>query len=71
MITWVRTLTRFTRATYRRARSRAIARMVKAKAEMEATYPFTVLSDLADYKIARHEALAIVARARREAGMWT
>ena len=64
-------MTKFTRATYRRARSRAVARMLTARAEMEATYPFTVLSDLADYKIARHEELAIVARGRREAGMWS
>lgn len=60
-------MTRFTRATYRRARSRAIARALTA----HDTYIETRSRDAwIGLRVARWEAEQIVARARREKGMW-
>ena len=61
-------MTKFTRATYRRARSKAIARALTA----HDTYIETLSRDAwIDARVARWEAEQIVARGRREAGMWT
>lgn len=63
----------FTRRTYRAARRRAISRMLEARDVWDIAIPDTPARRLlrVEYLIARHLARGIVARARREKGMWT
>lgn len=66
-------MTSFSRRTYRAARRRAISRMLEARDVWGIAIPDTPARRLlrVDYLIARHLARGIVARGRREKGMWT
>ena len=63
----------FSRRTYRAARRRAISRMLEARDVWDIAIPDTPARRLlrVEYLIARHLARGIVARGRREKGMWT
>lgn len=64
---------KFGRRTYRVARRRAISRMLEARDVWDIAIPDTPARRLlrVEYLIARHLARGIVARGRREKGMWT